>query len=218
MMTRSEEYGDAAIRLLAPAGPGPKHQLEERLRQHLDEARIRARIVLLSPASAESLVEASRDASLILLPLLMQRVRAVDPFGNAIEPLLEALPAVALISAAQDIDLDADPEGGDPGRAAELLDRAEELSADWKRARAAVQRTEEMLALASVEVERARPKRGPALEEAISAFAVAKQELSKAWALAESVDAELDTLRLQAKRQGLNIQVPKGAAGEPPVD
>lgn len=70
----------------------------------------------------EALAAKSRDASLVFLPLRLGRTALLGPFDRPIETLIAALPVVALALAAEDIDLEADPEEPAPA--------AEEESAD----------------------------------------------------------------------------------------
>ena len=59
---------------------------------------------------AATLVRRSGDASMVFLPLRTRGHRVIDPFGKPVEALLEKLPATVLISAAEDIDLEAGDE------------------------------------------------------------------------------------------------------------
>lgn len=109
LMTRSEEWSHTPIRLIARAGSDPEGA-RVRMQEALDEFRIEADVELLEDLHRDQLVELSRDASLVFLPLQLSQRRPVDPFGEPVEDLLEALPVTALVSAAEDIELDAETE------------------------------------------------------------------------------------------------------------
>lgn len=130
MMTRSDDWDGAPIRLLAAANKRALASLEEQLRVVLDEARVEATLELVPDLVPDTLVSLSRDAAAVFMPLRMRSGRATDLFGQPVEPLLSALPAVALVSAAEDIALGADPEQGGPARIAALRDEHERLAAE----------------------------------------------------------------------------------------
>jgi hypothetical protein len=66
--------------------------------------------------------EHSSDASLVFLPFRLRGNQPKGPFGGPLEIILASLPIVALVLAAQDIDLDTEPEEGHAAEMAELLD------------------------------------------------------------------------------------------------
>jgi amino acid transporter len=111
MMTRSEEWEEATIRLLVRRRGRKESTVQSRLAELLDEARIEADVEVIADRDPRAkLLECSRDAALVLMPLRHRRFRTVDPFGHPVNEALEALGVVALVSAAEDIQLDAEPE------------------------------------------------------------------------------------------------------------
>ena len=70
LMTRSDEWDGASIRLLAPAPEESATKVEANLRHRLDELRIEAEIVTGDVADGHAMYERSRDATFVLLPLL----------------------------------------------------------------------------------------------------------------------------------------------------
>jgi hypothetical protein len=96
--------------------------------------------------------EHSADASLVFLPFRLRGTRPLGPFDTPIDTLLKPLPVTALVLAAEDIDLDAEPEEGAAGEAAQVLDaladaeRLAELTArDAKASASAAQEKREQL-------------------------------------------------------------------------
>ena len=96
----------------------------------------------------------------------------MDPFGGRPEDTLSRLPNVALVLAAEDIDLDAEPEEGDAGEMAMLHDALTDARK-----------------LAEVAEKEA---------EAASALAEEKLEQIKQAALTETDEQEIETLRKEA--------------------
>jgi hypothetical protein len=102
LMTRTDEWDEASIRLLAPAPEESANKVEANLRHRLDELRIEAEIVVVDVADGHAMYERSRDATFVLLPLLLEGMRALDPTGGSVEELFPILPVVALVAASGD--------------------------------------------------------------------------------------------------------------------
>jgi amino acid transporter len=117
LMTRSEKWSEAKIRLLAVKNDDESVTSIENLQTMLDEVRIEAEPHVIENPDAESIIEYSADASLVFLPFRIKANQVIDPFGGSLDELLFLLPLVAMVLAAEDIELDAEPE---EGRAAEM--------------------------------------------------------------------------------------------------
>lgn len=127
LMTRSDEWNDASIRVLAfGTGADEDRGAAERLDQVLEEARIEAQSEIVPEPSPDEIVARSADAAMVYLPLCIRSYQPVDPFGQRLDDLFTRLPVVAMVLAAEDIPLDAEPEEGDAGEAAALQDAAED--------------------------------------------------------------------------------------------
>lgn len=111
LTTRTPDWKDAEIRLIA-ARPATmsEEQTHETLESMLAEVRIVATPVVVDRIDPESVVAYSGDATLVFLPFLLQQERAIGPSGRPLADYGEGLPVVAFVLAAQDIELDADPE------------------------------------------------------------------------------------------------------------
>ena len=134
LMTRSQDWANATIRVLAQKFDRTSEETLEDLRHKLEEIRIEAEPKVISEASAESIVTYSMDADLVFLPLRLKGNQPQDPFGQPIEQIISGLPIIALVLAAEDITLEAEPEEGKAAEAAAALDA---LSDANKRAQAA---------------------------------------------------------------------------------
>jgi hypothetical protein len=107
-------------------------------------------------ADADTIAVHSKDAALVFLPFGLKGSRSVDPFGDPLDKLLGRLPSVTLVLAAEDIDLDADPEEGKAGEIAAALDNladAEKTAQKAKKnaARASEEYDKQLTALAKAE-------------------------------------------------------------------
>ncbi|CAB1078702.1 amino acid permease [Alkalispirochaeta odontotermitis] len=122
LMTRSDPWREVGIRLLAVNPSDSGDQSLDGLSRMLDEVRIEAEPILVGPADADTLAEYSADSALVFLPFRIQENRVVDPFGNPMADTLFLLPVAALVMAAEEFDLDAEPEAGEVGQRAKLLD------------------------------------------------------------------------------------------------
>ena len=126
LMTRRDEWSEARIRVLAPtARKGAKRNLEN-LNRTLADVRISAEPEVIVEPSLEAIVEQCADAAFAFLPLHVRGNRLVSPLGAAFDEILSRVPLGALVIAAEDIDLEAEPEEGRPGKIAAALDAAAE--------------------------------------------------------------------------------------------
>ena len=122
LMTRSPNWADATIRVLTPKFEHTAEQTLENLGLKLQEYRIEAQPKVVTDISAESIASYSRDATLVFLPFRLKGNQPLDPFDRPIEEILGGLPITALVLAAEDITLEAEPEAGEAGERATALD------------------------------------------------------------------------------------------------
>lgn len=123
LMTRSAFWEESELRVLS-ASQGKDDQDElALLREELEEMRIDANAIIVKDFNHATICAYSTDASLVLLPLTLKENQLIDCSGLCIDTLLKALPIVALVVAAQHIDLDAEPEEGISGSLAEAEDK-----------------------------------------------------------------------------------------------
>ncbi|MFH1887896.1 MAG: hypothetical protein ABIM40_14495 [Pseudomonadota bacterium] len=127
LMTRTPDWECASIRLLAPVDP---ESGEEKTREHLEtllaEARISARTEVLTEPNMVSVAAWSASASLVFLPFRIRQGRMLTLFDELVEESLEAMPLTALVLAATDVELDAEPEDGKAAEAAAAMDALEQ--------------------------------------------------------------------------------------------
>jgi hypothetical protein len=94
----------------------------EGLKKMLEEARIEAEPEIVENMSSETVVEHSGDAALVFYPFRLRGNQLLDPLDKPLDAILPRLPIVALVLAAEDIELDAEPEEGIAGEVAAALD------------------------------------------------------------------------------------------------
>jgi len=126
LMTRDEKWSTAKIRLLALADDSRGDLTIESLAEMLAEVRIEALPEVVKDVDADTLAEYSADSSLVFLPFRIREDRVLDPFGNPMQNTLFLLPVTAMVLAAEDVELDAEPEKGTAGERAETLDALED--------------------------------------------------------------------------------------------
>ncbi|MGE0682954.1 MAG: amino acid permease [Candidatus Binatia bacterium] len=112
LMTRSSEWSGAAIRVLAPSSEQAAEKTRESLQHMLEEVRIDATPEVVFEISPEAVIEHSAESTLVFLPLRFQELQLLGPRSRDLENLFARLPVVALTLAAEDVDLDAEPEEG----------------------------------------------------------------------------------------------------------
>ena len=138
LITRNVEWEGAAIRMLAARDDShTESPTEQSLQQRLDDVRIDAVPVVVGQLDADTVVETSRDASLVFLPMRLHDITTISAIGRSPEDLFGHLPLTALVLAAETIELDAEPEEGEAAERANALDA---LSDAEKRAEKAQQR------------------------------------------------------------------------------
>ncbi len=122
LMTRSELWQQATIRLITVGEAADLTSTIELLEQQLDDARIPAQPILVADRQPETVIEQSAGSDLVFLPFRIRQSMLTDTKGLSLERVLTRLPPVALVMAAKDIDLDAEPEEGTAGQLAEAMD------------------------------------------------------------------------------------------------
>jgi hypothetical protein len=134
LITRSKDWDDARIRVLSAEKKTDDLVSVEQLKTFLEDVRIDAEPVELETVDAETVEQQSGDASLVLMPFQIKRDRSLGPFGEPVENIINRLPPVAMVLAAEDIDLEAEPEEGKAGEIASVLDHLADAEKKAKKA------------------------------------------------------------------------------------
>lgn len=122
LMTRSEAWNGARIRVLAADNQNRPRQTHGDLRKTLDDVRIEAEPEVLPELSAGAVTSHSADAAMVFITFRLRGDQLVDPFHAPLADIISKLPIVAAVLAAEDMDLDAEPEEGKAGETAAALD------------------------------------------------------------------------------------------------
>jgi hypothetical protein len=163
LMTRNSQWEEARIRLMAGASGSEKdiEAVKEDLRGMLEEIRIIADPQVVTDPDDLSIAGNSDDAALVLMPFRIGGGEIAGAYQTDIDDLAGRGMMVALVLAAEDIDLDADPEEGKHGEVAAALDALTDAGSRVdqveKEAEAARKKAEEAETRLSQAMEAARP-------------------------------------------------------------
>ena len=156
LTTRHKVWDGASIRVMALNFASDPKEQEDNLAAMLDSFRIEAQSMVVDQPELSSLVDKSRDACLVFMPFSLWQNEIQDPFGGDLNWLLPRLPVTALCLAAEDIELDAEPEEGKPAQAAAVLQDLEERKHKLSQAQEDLTKAETELEKARSELHRAR--------------------------------------------------------------
>jgi hypothetical protein len=134
LMTRSEPWDEALIRVLAVNYEKDSQENSQDLTAILGEVRIEAESKIVVNTSLDKIADISADASLVYLPFHLKGDRIAAPVSDPVEELLLRLPTTAMVLAAEDIELDAEPEEGTAGEMAAARDALDEAAKKAKEA------------------------------------------------------------------------------------
>jgi amino acid transporter len=123
LATRHADWEKCELRVLT-AGTGERlAKVKKELKQTLEEVRIDAQAVIVPNNAPETIIAQSSKSDLVFLPFKIRQYKLTDMNGYSLKRVLPKLPPTALLKAAEDIDLDAEPEEGASGELAEAMDR-----------------------------------------------------------------------------------------------
>jgi hypothetical protein len=128
LVTRVNAWHDARIRVVGGSSEEARQKAEASLQTTLEEVRIDAEVEVVTAVSPGSVLEHSRDAALVFFPLYYREWGIFESAEESFEPLVERLPIIAWVLAADDVNLDAGPDEGEIGEAAAILDKARDLA------------------------------------------------------------------------------------------
>lgn len=209
LVTRSDDWRDARIRVLVPdsgEGPAPTARLDERL----ESARIDAEVVHVPEATGATMAELSAGAGLVLLRFAIRGGQFSGPFGEPLDELLPRLPITLMTMAAQDVELDADPDEGEAPERARLLDRYEDARRAEARARTAADKAQRAAedaarALARAATPGAEESALAMLREAVMSANAALRDASR-----ESAEAAARVTLAEREARAAGVTLPAG--------
>jgi len=133
LITRSEPWDAAKIRVLAAGYNADTSENLKDLKNNLEEARIEAEPIIVTKVDIDKISEYSADAAVVFLPFRLRGDQITCSIDGPIKKLLSCLPITAFVLAAEDIALDAEPEEGTAGEMAgamDALDDAEKIAGE----------------------------------------------------------------------------------------
>jgi hypothetical protein len=212
LMRRSVFWGKSYLRVLGTNVTTDLETAKSDLEHELEEMRIDARVSIPGRKFAEAVEEESNDAAFVFLPFRIAKNRIRSHMDESLERLLPRLPATALVMAAEEIDLDAEPEEGiaaDLAAAADALAETEkkavqaENDAARKKEKASdlmemIQSAEKLSELSQGEVSKLHEDTIQAIAESEKAFRKARKARAKA-VLAAKTAADLGLKQPQEK-------------------
>jgi amino acid transporter len=122
LMTRNEAWNEATIRVLAVEHEKESEDTMSVLQKTLQEVRIAAKAETVESATGDSIIAYSSQSDLVFLPFRLRADHLTGPFEMPLAELVSELPTVAFVLAAEDIDLEAEPEEGKAGELASAMD------------------------------------------------------------------------------------------------
>ncbi len=204
LTTQSREWARARLRVLAVSDQEDPASMMDNLARLLDDVRIAATPEVVDNLEAETIKSRSSGSAMVFLPFRIRENRLAGPFEGSLDRVLPYIPITALVRAAEDIDLSAEPEKGKAGELAAALDaleRAEERAKKLEKdsARAARLAEEKLNTLKSASASPSGPnlklmKKAKALLKARADAGKAARRAAKAAARVEDATREAEEL------------------------
>ncbi|MDH3442893.1 MAG: amino acid permease [Deltaproteobacteria bacterium] len=208
LMTRTEAWNEARIRVLAPSSEEATTKTLESLSRTLDEVRIDATPETVLGVDLQKIVECSAKASMVFFPLQFREQHLLGPAEQNVEQLLDRLPVVALVAAGEEIDLSSGPEAGEVVEQAAALDAVQDFQ---KEAREAEENASALARVAEEKQEELVKIRAGGEHDTVRAAEAAHQEAVKLAREAEKLAAET---RIKAQEAANAAETPDSAPTE----
>jgi amino acid transporter len=126
LMTRTADWDEASVRVIAvTAAEEDASVVRQHLTEMLEDVRIDAEVQAIAAPDEAELIRRSADAGLIFMPMKFRANRLVTAFGPPVQSVANGCPVMALVTAAEDVELAPDPDEGEPAEMAAAADRAE---------------------------------------------------------------------------------------------
>lgn len=125
LMTRTKPWSEATIRVLTKGSGTNIENEKQALSKILEDVRIEAEAFIVPSFDPKIVVEHSREASIVFQPFTLKSNQLMDATGNSFDQSLPQLPLSVLVLAAEDIDLDSEPEEGPAAMIASASDALE---------------------------------------------------------------------------------------------
>ncbi|WP_035239273.1 amino acid permease [Desulfobacter vibrioformis] len=209
LITRGGPWDGAEIRLLACYLDRDNTQIMQMLSHTLDEFRIQAEPKVILGINEQVVLKTSQETDLVFIPVSLKKDDALM-FGDLMfgdlpaDSLLPDLKRVAMVMAAQKIELDSSPEQGRAGELAHLFD---ELKHAEKRVEAAKKRARQVATSATDFIKDAgdMPLNDPDLLTHLKAMLALQEKSEEANKKVLKEQAKLMEVSRRAKDEGLAV-------------
>jgi hypothetical protein len=210
LLTRAPFWEQATLRVITVKQNEDSEATTKALQLELEQARINAEAVIVDSDNHDAIITCCADASLVILPLSLKTGQVIDCCDVDAETLLPQLPLVALVLAAQQIDLDAEPETG----AAGLLAAAEDaLATAQKRVDSANKEVQELTTAMEETLHKLLTSRQQGEEDQLESLyeeiAKIRQQLDKATRRSAKADTKLEQEKLDLEKLQEQYHVPE---------
>jgi amino acid transporter len=210
IIKQSEPWRNAVIRVMSADSEEESERTIEGLKNTLDDIRIEAEPEVIVKPDTDTVIQYSADTSLVLLPFRIAGNQLMCIFGGALDKLLPSLPIVAMILAAEDIDLDAEPEEGKAGEMAVALDALADAKQKAEKAEKDAADAADALAESEKALSSAQASTGPGadreamgrIEKAIKQVEEARTSAEKAARRSAKAKAKAEDMAREAEALG----------------
>jgi amino acid transporter len=217
LTTRHTEWEKAELRVLT-AGTGKRlAKVKKELNRILEDVRIDAKAVIVGDLDPETVVSHSSKSSLVFLPFKIRQFKITDLKGYSLKRVLPKLPPTAMAMAAEDIDLDAEPEEGYSGELAQAMDHLRESDhkvLQRKRAEERAKRNVDKLQTQLSAIMERENRDEHAIEQLHERIATAEQQAELTFRKTAKAIAKAE----DAARQVQKLGGPVANESEPPIE
>ncbi len=112
LISRSEDWKGVQLRVILANDQEKTQKNQEEMEEILRDVRIEADVVFVQGQNKDVITDISKDSTFILLPFKFYGNTIKTKFSGSPDEILSNLPPAALVLAADDIDLAAEPEEG----------------------------------------------------------------------------------------------------------
>lgn len=204
LMRQTTPWSDARLTVLTVDARHMSDQGRDALAREIEEARIDAVLEIPETPDMKQVVERSAQSDMVFLPFRFKRDQLISLFDRPVAELMRWMTTTVLIQAAEDIDLDAEPEEGAAGERAEVLDTLEQARKSAAEARKEADAQQEKADLARMHL----------AELQASAVGSEDDALKEAAKAVEQIRAEAEKTARKAAKAGAKLTLAEQAASD----
>jgi len=134
LVTRNDLFKKSLIRIITRGREEDIAEITEQVKKQMEDVRIEAEPIVVENFQPDTITEISSRSSMVFMPFTMKDHQLLDPSGGSLYGLLPTLPLTILAKAAQDIDLEAEPDEGYLGDLAAASDAVDSARSSYRSA------------------------------------------------------------------------------------